>query len=258
MVFRFLIIAFFLSVSHAYTAELCMNCHKTHYTGFGSCKGCHRGNPATARKDLAHKGVIRGKYARFMTLGEPQKMALDGRLNPLGCRRCHTIGNRGNPFATDLDQSAGKRSPDELADAIRSPVKAMPDFRLDEGSIDGVVTALLAASHRSYPNRKQAPLLVHFDTAAARKEDVFSRKCGGCHMALTRRSGVLGRSDAAPNLSGLFSPFYPAKDPWNAARLEKWLQNPRKYKTSAAMQPVELSPAEQLELFRLIGQDAIK
>lgn len=235
-----------------------MNCHKAHYTGVGSCIGCHRGNPATTRKDLAHKGVLKGKYARFMTAGEPQKMALDSRLNTLGCRRCHTIGGRGNPFATDLDQSAGKKSPDELAVAIRKPVKAMPDFRLDEDTIDGVVTALLAASHRSYPKREQAALLVHFDTAAARKEDVFSRKCGGCHMVLTRRSGLLGRSDAAPNLSGLFSPYYPAKKPWSAARLEKWLQNPRKYLTSAAMQPVELSPAEQLELNRLIERDTIK
>lgn len=255
MVLRFLIIASLLSVSPAFTAELCLSCHNAHYTEVGSCNLCHRGNPATGRKDLAHKGILKGSYARFMIAGESQKTEWSSRLNALGCRRCHKIGAQGNALAADLDQAVRKKSPEELAAAIRTPAKAMPDFRLDDGAIEEVVTALLAASQKCAPVNKPVVQLVHFDGYALKKQDVFSRKCGGCHKALTRRNGLLGRGDVAPNLSGLFSPFYPAREQWNDARLKKWLHNPRKVKNSATMQPVAITPAEQLELNRFLGTD---
>lgn len=187
-----------------------------------------------------------------MTAGAAQKTEWEKKLNSLGCRRCHVIGAVGNPFAVNLDQSAQKKSPEELARAIKNPAKAMPDFRLDDSTTDEVVTALLAASLKSTPNLKPAAQLVHFDQTRVNKVDVISRKCGSCHKVLTRRNGLLGKGDAAPNLSGLFSPFYPAKEPWNAERLDRWLQNPRKARSSAAMQPVGISGKELIELKKLL------
>jgi cytochrome c2 len=79
---------------------------------------------------------------------------------------------------------------------------------------------------------KEVPSKDHFNNSGKNNEDIFSKKCGSCHHALTERLGALGTGNSGPNLSGLFSPYYPKSfkngEDWTARNLEEWLKNPRK------------------------------
>jgi cytochrome c2 len=135
----------------------------------------------------------------------------------------------------------------------------MPDFRFSEERIDELVTTLLAFAAKETRAMGTERQLVNFAAADRGKTDIFSKKCGGCHKALTGRSGALGAGGTAPDLSGLFSGHYPKKSPedagWNRAALEKWLRNPRTMKREAAMQPVAITAAELQELVRTLGHE---
>lgn len=231
--------------------QLCLSCHVPHYTGRAVCSDCHHGNPASERKNIAHSGLRAGKYVRF-TLGDfSEKKEREWLMEELACRRCHVSGGRGDRLATNLDGAAVRKTAGELVLSIRHPVAAMPDFRLNDEQITTLVNAVFAGSSGRQPDNT-APVKVHFNTSGNKREDLFSKKCGSCHRTLTASLGALGTGDIGPNLSGLFSGFYPKTfrngESWNARNLSAWLKNPREIKVWARMQPVVLTGKELKEL----------
>ena len=244
----------------AQTRQMCLSCHPSHYAGQGGCVGCHRGNPGSDRKNIAHHRLIAGRFARF-TLGETAELYEGKRLLELyGCRRCHVSAGKGNRLATPLDTLADVRNPEEIVAAIKAPAQGMPDFRLTEQQAVLLVNAVLAGARQGRVQDREQPLRVHFEPDQGGKENVFTRKCGPCHRVLTERQGVLGKGDIGPNLSGLFSAYYPKTfdqgKAWTGERLRHWLVNPRAVRAGARMPPIELSAAEFRELVEtlLVGQ----
>ncbi|KAF0220245.1 MAG: lipoprotein cytochrome [Geobacteraceae bacterium] len=166
-------------------------------------------------------------------------------MDTFACRRCHTIGGKGNRPAANLDSSALLRQPREIFHAIQSPVQYMPDFRPADGEITDMVNAILAGA--TAKKSKETPLVVHFQNTGTR-ENIFEKHCGACHRMLSTRDGGIGKGEIGPNLSGLFSPFYPAtfreRERWSAANLKKWVANPRRIKNGTLMQPIPLNEQE--------------
>ena len=234
------------------TRQICLSCHTSHFAERGVCTGCHRGNPGSERKNIAHKEVVAGKYARY-TLGD--KVYLDSAnrsLDQYACRRCHIIDGRGNRLAINLDASAPRKTTEELADAIRRPVNNMPDFALDEEQRVLLVNAILAGS-KTHKTEINTPVAVHFNSAKNIGEaDVFTRKCGSCHRLLSESRGGVGSGNIAPNLSGLLSPHYPksfkGSEAWTFRNLKSWLNNPREFKALTTMRPIKLTDEELKEL----------
>jgi cytochrome c2 len=176
-----------------------------------------------------------------------------------GCRRCHRLGEKGTRLATDLDRLAGD-DPSRLFEAIRQPVLFMPDFRFDDRRTADVVNAVMAFAATSPEKRAEAaPQVVHFETVRVKGDNLFVTKCGGCHRLLTPREGGLGTGTVAPNLSGLFTPFYPTPhkpgEPWTPERLGRWLDNPRAVRPGTLMSPVPLNKEEKAKLFPLLLVD---
>ena len=231
--------------------QLCLPCHPAHYVERGSCSHCHLGNPASERKNIAHAGLRRGRYIRF-TLGDADYTKFAERLmDQLACRRCHASAGRGNHIAVDLDGAAVRKTAEELASSIRQPVANMPNFKLDEEQITVLVNAILAGS-QGRKTDEAAPVRIHFNNSGKKNPDIFSTKCGGCHRLLSERSGAIGTGDTGPNLSGLFSEYYPKSfknnEFWTARNLHAWLKNPRDTRPGARMPPVTLTEAETKEL----------
>jgi len=258
LVARVLISLLFAVASSAWGGQprqLCLSCHPVHYAERGGCSGCHLGNPAAARKNIAHAGLRGGKYARFTLGNTVQNKESEQLLEQLACRRCHVSGGRGNRLAVSLDAAAARRTADELALSIRHPVANMPDFALREEQITTLVNAVLADS-RGRHGDEGAPVKVHFTTAGTQKKDVFSTKCGSCHRLLSQRLAALGTGGIGPNLSGLLSPWYPKTfrngEVWNSKNLALWLKNPRAVRPEARMLPVPLTVAELKELEALL------
>lgn len=254
MVSGILAIALLLAAAPAWGREarqLCLKCHPVHYAERGGCSTCHRGNPASERKNIAHAGVRPGKYARF-TLGNRAE-AMDGErlMDRLACRRCHVSGGRGNPLAVNLDAAAVRKTADELARSIRRPAASMPDFRLNEEQLTTLINALLAGS-LGRRTEQAAPVRVHFSATGKKGDDIFSKKCGSCHRMLSQRLGSVGTGGVGPDLSGLFTEFYPKTfrngEAWTPRNLDLWLRNPRETREWARMLPVALTEAEAKEL----------
>jgi len=231
---------------------LCLACHPPHYTDRDGCTTCHRGNPASDRRNIAHQNLIGRRHASFTVADSPQVRAGERLLDRYACRRCHVVGGRGNRLSVNLDRSVSAKAPDVIAAAIVHPAQGMPDFRMEPRQADSLITALLAAAARSPGHGGDQRQTVHFNRGGAAGKDIFSVKCGGCHRALTQRLGSLGSGDAGPNLSGLLSPFYLAtfreREAWTEERLREWLKNPRSVRPAALMQPVPLSEREFKEL----------
>ena len=255
MVARFLISILLASVASAWgggqSRQLCLRCHPVHYAERGGCSGCHRGNPASERKNIAHAGMRGGKYARF-TLGDVREIKAGERLiDRFACRRCHVSGGRGNRLAVSLDDAAVRKTAGELALSIRRPVGNMPTFGLDEETVTGLVNAVLAQS-QGREAVVAAPVRVHFTTSGKKNSDIFSVKCGGCHRILSQRLGAAGTGDVGPNLSGLLSEWYPrtykSSEAWTSQNLRSWLKNPRESRPLARMLPVPLTEGELKEL----------
>lgn len=235
--------------------EGCLGCHPVHYRARGNCVSCHRGNGATSRKNIAHYRFIPAALAGFTLPGSPQ-VALGKRLaERYGCRRCHRLAGLGNGLATNLDQ-LGREDPQRLLDAINQPATAMPDFRFAGTDAAALVNTIMAAATERRGGAGEVPVVVHFTPGKGVRENLFVRKCGGCHRALTAREGGLGTGDVAPDLAGLFSRFYPGEfrpaERWNAERLRRWLANPRVVRPAARMQPVAVTPAEAVVLAELL------
>ncbi|MBE0598221.1 MAG: cytochrome C [Desulfuromonadales bacterium] len=233
----------------------CRACHPSHYLELGSCSACHRGDPRTDRPALAHHDLIEGRYAHFAIPGSAVTQQGVKLLEQAGCRRCHRSGGKGNTLASDLDRLLPGARPREVMQSIRQPVLFMPDFALAEATAVPLVNALLAHSAAAERAAGEVPLVVHFE-GVERQENLFDKKCGGCHRLLTSQWGGLGNGLVGPNLSGLTSEFYPVPfregEPWTAERLKKWLENPRAIRPMARMRPMPLEAEEVKKVLEIV------
>lgn len=135
-----------------------------------------------------------------------------------------------------------------LARSIAEPVKNMPRFGLDKRKTEAVIAYLLRSAG---PELSVETYRVRFSRRGISRDSLFETKCGGCHRSLAAQ-GPLGRGLAGPNLSGLFTSFYPVtargNRPWTRAALEKWLENPRAQRPATTMRPVPLEPRDLMRL----------
>lgn len=254
MVSGLLILSLFLTAVPAWggqSRQLCLSCHPSHYAERVGCSDCHLGNPASERKNIAHAGLRAGKYSRFTIWDETRRKEGERLMAQLGCRRCHVSAGRGNRLAGSLDDAASRKTAGELVLSIRRPVAAMPDFGLDDEWTTTLVNAVFAGS-QGRQTAEAAPVRIHFNNSGSKSEDIFSKKCGGCHRAVSERLGAVGTGETGPNLSGLFSEYYPTTfrngEAWTARNLGAWLKNPREIRPWARMLPVALTGAEMKEL----------
>jgi len=255
--------ALFLAAAPAWgggARQLCLSCHPAHYAEKGGCSLCHRGNPASERKNIAHAGLLPGKYVRFTLGGRAEAGEGERLMERLACRRCHVSGGHGNTLAVSLD-AAARKTGGELALSIRNPVANMPDFRLNEGQITTLVNIIFAGA-QGRETSEAVPVRVLFATSGKKNADVFSTKCGSCHRLLSQRLGAVGTGEIGPNLSGLFTRYYPKtfrnSEVWTPRDLNLWLKNPREIRPWARMLPVMLTEAETKELVSAIQLSADK
>jgi len=234
----------------------CLTCHGVHYAQQGGCGSCHRGDPRTSRKQLAHSGLITGRYAQFTN---PEAlMVLRGKrlAESTACRRCHVLRASGNRLASNLDTVLRSSRPEEIDQAIKAPAVYMPHFHFSQQDRDALVTYILFAGQTADKQTAEPPQVVHFDHLKPARQTAFAKQCGGCHRLLSERYGGLGSNNDGPNLSGLFTRFYPATFqhnlPWTTERLQRWLKNPRAIRSQTMMRPVALQPAEWDELLQTI------
>jgi len=253
-----LILFVWLAPHVAFSAEPgCLNCHASHYEDWGNCNFCHRGIQKTGRKDIAHHGLIVGRYAFFRFPEDPIIEQGKQLLSAFACRRCHTAGKMGNHLSADLDTRSNNLQPDEIFAAIKLPSSFMPDFRFTQPQLVALVNRILFNSALRVQAKNEVPLVIHFDVDRTSDKNPFNQYCGKCHKVLTTQDGGLGEGEIGPNLSGLLSEFYPqtfkGQEPWTSDSLEKWLKNPRKIKKTSQMSPVLLQMKEFLQLLKLMG-----
>lgn len=226
----------------------CLACHEPHHVERGSCVNCHRGNDRTDRKEIAHYGLIIGRFAHFTLKGSPVVARGEKLVEILACRRCHIYEKKGNRPATDLGGLARDIAPQAIFDSIRSPVPFMPNFHLEGMQIAALVNAIMAGVGSAGVRGQETPQVVHFVDEKQGRENIFVTQCGPCHKLLSERYGGLGKGDIGPNLSGLLSEYYPHTyrdaEPWTKDKLMKWLENPRNMRANARMKPVRLAVGE--------------
>ncbi|WP_085814515.1 selenite/tellurite reduction operon c-type cytochrome lipoprotein ExtS [Geoanaerobacter pelophilus] len=240
-----------LCCGSAHAADSCLGCHRPHYRShyreLGSCVGCHRGDPRSDRMSVAHHGLVAARFSWSGVPGSAPVARGNALLDTFACRRCHNTAGRGNRLASNLDQLPAGTTPENLFASIEAPAQQMPDFKLEQGAITDLVNALLTGARGATVRGKERPLVVHFETEG-KGENVFEKKCGPCHKMLTAALGGVGRGTVGPNLSGLFSEFYPLTAAglkrWDTPALEKWLRNPREFRPATQMRPVLLKKAE--------------
>ncbi|MHB8773099.1 MAG: selenite/tellurite reduction operon c-type cytochrome lipoprotein ExtS [Syntrophales bacterium] len=226
----------------------CVTCHRPHHADAGTCTGCHRGNDRSSRKEIAHHDLIAARFAHFTLADSPVTGRGRVLIEDLACRRCHTARGTGNRLAADLDGTAPKVSPPDIFNSIKTPVQFMPNFHCDDTQIISMVNAVLAEEKSAVDGKAQQVQVVHFAEDKSHDEHRFVTQCGPCHKVLSKQFGGLGSGDIGPNLSGLFSEFYPRTyrqaERWTPARLKKWLQNPRAIRPNARMRPARLTEDE--------------
>lgn len=231
----------------------CGGCHAPHLVARGTCASCHRGDPLALRKEIAHHRLLTGEAAEQGLVDSRAVAEGQRRVEQLACRRCHTVEGSGNRLATNLDRIAWKRDQRDLAKSIRQPVENMPRFGLDARQTEAVIAYLLKSAD---PSLSEATYRVRFSGAGRNAESIFGTRCGGCHQALGPAKPV-GRGSAGPNLSGLFTPYYPASASenrtWTPDALGKWLVNPRIERPRASMRPVPLEAGELERLSEELG-----
>jgi mono/diheme cytochrome c family protein len=231
----------------------CASCHAVHHVREGTCHECHRGDPAAGRKELAHERLLTGRAAEHRLvdgLGVREGRRL---VETLACRRCHRIGGQGNRFATDLDGVVWRRDQAELSDSITAPVENMPAFGLDPRQAEALIAFLLRSGR---PGAAQDTYRVRFERRPASAPTTFDKQCGDCHRRLGP-SGPAGTGSQGPNLSGLFTPFYPhtapGHRPWTTKALADWLHNPRAARAGTTMPPVALREGELQQVVTDLG-----
>lgn len=239
----------------------CLSCHEVHYPQRGDCVDCHRGNSRTTRLNIAHHGLIEAKYAAFTLPDHPVTQAGEQLLKEYACRRCHVSAGKGNSLAANLDLSQQDKRPDELDSAIQYPVLFMPQFYFDEDQRVKLINAILAGARQVVTPEGEIPQVIHFENTEMVQERQFEKHCGTCHRSLTDRYGGLGSGLIGPNLSGLFSQFYPrnfgreGNQAWTPESLKEWLKNPRKIRPDTQMAPIKLTEKELLDLIGELGGD---
>lgn len=228
--------------------SVCLACHGSHYAERGSCVGCHRGNDRTDRKEIAHHELIAGRFAHFTIRGSQVVERGKKLVEVLACRRCHMFGGKGNRLATNLARLAANTAPQDIFDSIKSPVLFMPNFHCDDIQIAALVNAILAGLEPAGAKVGETAQVIHFENEMQSRENIFVKQCGPCHKSLSERFGGLGNGDVGPNLSGIFSEFYPRTyldaEPWTPEKLKKWLENPRRVRANARMKPLHLTADE--------------
>lgn len=234
---------------------LCIACHEVHYADRGSCVSCHRGNDRSDRENIAHRDMIPGNLAHF-TLGDtPQVREGKQLIDHFACQRCHRIAGKGNRRASNLDRLYGTTPPLAIQQAITRPAVFMPDFHVTEQQGNALVNAIMAGGMAAGEKGRELPQVVHF-VDEGKKEEGFPASCGPCHRLLSEQYGGLGTGDIGPNLSGLFSGFYPptfkGNLPWTGERLGRWLRNPRTVRPGTTMRPVPLEKEKLVELLRIL------
>lgn len=244
----------------AASGSACLECHSPHYEKEGTCTQCHRGDSRTTRKSIAHHGLIAGRFAHFnLDHSEVSKRGLQN-LKDTGCRRCHVSGGKGNRLASDLDRVVRASDPEELVASISEPAIFMPEFHFPKRQVVELVNGLLAGMEQVSPDKGEVPRVIHFTGLKEAEEHVFSKHCGGCHRLMSRKLGGSGEGEVGPNLSGLFTEFYPRtfreEERWRRENLEKWLKNPRKVRPNAGMIPIRMKKEELDDLLRFFQAEA--
>jgi mono/diheme cytochrome c family protein len=221
--------------------EGCRSCHAQHFVFQGACVECHRGTAGALRQELAHARLLTGAAAEHALSGGAAVQQGKQLAERSACRRCHTIGGTGNRLATNLDRIVWKREQAELRASITTPVENMPAFHFDRAQADALIALLLRSGD---PRQPQDAYRVRFTRAARARRTVFDERCGGCHRFLGAL-GPVGTGNMGPNLSGLFTAFYPktasGDRPWSAQALRDWVQNPRATRSATTMPPVVLT-----------------
>lgn len=248
-----------LCSAQAAPRNLCLDCHPAHYTEQGSCRYCHRGNPQTRRKELAHGNLIKGQQASFTNPRSASLVAGKKLADQTACRRCHTLAASGNRLASNLDNLLWTTKPELIRKAVVEPAQQMPDFHFSAPDLDRLITAILAGGLQVGKATREPPLLVHFSNLQTGQQTLFTRQCGGCHKLLSKRDGGLGRGIDGPNLSGLLTRFYPPTfengSSWSEERLKRWLKNPRAIRPQTLMRPVPLNDEEWRQLLQSLAAD---
>lgn len=235
---------------------LCLSCHDVHYAGRGGCTSCHRGNDRSDRENIAHRDMIPGNLAYFTLEDAPQVRAGKQLIDQFACRRCHWISGKGSRRASNLDRLYATTPPLVIQQAITHPAVFMPDFHVTEQQGVALVNAIMAGGMASGVERRELPQVVHFVESEEKREEGFPTSCGPCHRLLSEQYGGLGSGDAGPNLSGIFSEFYPhtfkGKRSWTEERLKTWIKNPRKVRPGSTMRPVLLDEDKMPALLRTL------
>ena len=234
----------------------CLKCHQCRYVEVAgqrdgvaapNCTRCHRGNDHTTRKDIAHHFLIDAAHAWYRLPQSRVYLSGKKRIDQLSCRRCHLQNKQGNALATDLDQLLATASVAEIEAALRVPAFYMPNFAFGQDDIAMLVPQVLAGGVAAPAVLNSPPIVVHFEDDS-KFEHPFVRHCSACHRVLTRHQGGLGRGLIGPNLSGLFTGFYPATanngQHWTRESVGEWLKNPRKIRPLTRMPPVVLNNAD--------------
>lgn len=234
----------------------CLKCHGSHYVSLGNCMGCHRGDDRSDRIRIAHRDLIPARYAHFTLPGSLEVERGKKLIDLYACRRCHRTFVKGNRLAADLDRLFHTTPPQKIHDAIKFPAVYMPDFHFSDQQLDDIVNAIMAAGRRAVPEVVETPQVIHFAEKEGGRENPFVKNCGPCHKLMSQQFGGQGKGEIGPNLSGLFTEFYPAtfhgKERWTEKRLRKWLENPRKLLSTSAMRPVLPEKEELEEIMRIL------
>lgn len=237
----------------------CLSCHQAHFAGRGTCLTCHGGDERTDRKELAHRSLVLGAVAWFAIADSAPVKRGEKLMADLACRRCHVTGGKGNRLAASLDRLTLAAVP-RIEPALRNPAVFMPRFHLTDSQIADLTAALLSGRRETNAKGENVPDTVHFEPSGEGTQNAFKRLCGDCHRALASRYGGMGKGNVGPNLSGLFSPFYPktakSSGPWTETELKRWLKNPRQIRPHAVMQPVVVTQQEFGELVKLFKVDS--
>ena len=239
----------------------CLHCHPVHYPELGSCTDCHGGITTTQRREIAHHGLIAARYAAFTIADRPVTKQGERLLKDYACRRCHVSAEKGNGLAANLDLAQRDSHPEELDLAIEDPVLFMPQFHFYPEQRVALVNAIFQGGLQAGPPPGEIPRVIHFESSGERQERQFDKHCGACHRVLTKRHGGLGSGLIGPNLSGLFSEFYPQNaekkqdQRWTPENLRKWIKNPREFRPLTQMAPLELKEDELAELMRELRQE---
>ena len=175
------------------------------------------------------------------------------------CLRCHETHYDSQGTCTDCHRGHPGTMRREIAHDRFVPGRHATFSLTDSAVVKRGATLLLKEGTATPPSLAETPLVIHFEKAGAASENIFAKRCGGCHRALTVKEGGLGEGETAPNLSGLLTPYYPRslekpgkEAPWSEQDLEKWLKNPRKLRPLTRMLPIVFKDGEFSQLVQTL------